>query len=92
MRMFMLPAIGAALLSAFTLYAINQETRGLIEKNQHLAQEVETLKRDNAILRAERAHLMRPERLEPYARTLGMRPIAGRQFISRGELNARAGR
>jgi len=86
MRILMVPAVGAALLSAFGLYAVNQDTRQLAEANQDAAREIETLKRDIAILRAEKAYLMRPERLEPLARKLGMRPIEGRQFISVGDL------
>ena len=86
MRILVVPAVGAALLAAFALYAVNQDTRQLAEANQEKTREIETLRRDIAILRAERAYLMRPERLEPLARKLGMRPIEGRQFISLGDL------
>jgi hypothetical protein len=34
-----------------------------------------------AILAAERAHLARPERLEPLARLIGLAPIAGSQYL-----------
>jgi len=86
MRMLMMPAVGAALLSAFALYAVNQDTRQLAATNQATAAKIKAVKSDIAILRAERAFLMRPDRLEPYARKIGMRPIRGQQFVAKQEL------
>jgi hypothetical protein len=34
-----------------------------------------------SVLTAERAHLARPERLEPLARKLGMAPVSGSQYL-----------
>ena len=88
LRIFMILAAAAALLSAFALYAVSYQTRQIADGNQRMEGEIKQLGRDIAILRAERSYLMRPERIEPLARKLGMRPIHGRQFISRGELQS----
>lgn len=79
-RMFMFLAVGTALLSAFALYAISYRTRQLETANQIREKQIKQLDRDIAVLRAERSFLMRPERLEPLARKLGMRPVRGDQF------------
>jgi hypothetical protein len=34
-----------------------------------------------AVLTAERAHLARPERLEPLARAMGLAPISAEQYL-----------
>lgn len=86
MRVFMFLGIGAALLSAFALYTVSYQTRQIAENNQRMETEIRTVSRDISILRAERAYRMRPERIEPLARALGMRPIKGRQFISRDDV------
>lgn len=87
-RMFMFLAVGTALLSAFALYAISYQTRQISDSNQTAEKRIKELSRDIAILRAERSYLMRPERLEPLARKLGMRPVRGDQFISRSALHS----
>ena len=87
-RTFMFLAIGAALVSAFALYTVSYQTRGIADDNERMEGEIARLNRDIAILRAERAYLMRPERIEPLARNLGMRPIRGNQFMSASELPA----
>ncbi|MFY0611053.1 MAG: cell division protein FtsL [Hyphomicrobiaceae bacterium] len=85
-RMFMFLAVGAALLSAFALYAISYQTRQISDANQMVDKRIKELNRDIAILRAERSFLTRPERLEPLARKLGLRPVRGDQFISHRSL------
>jgi hypothetical protein len=71
----------ATLASAIALYAVKNDTRRL--ETRVLAQEraLERAKSDVTVLRAERAHLARPERLEAWARALGLVPIAAGQYL-----------
>src|SRR5215813_1309809 len=71
----------AALVSAFALYALKYETRRL-ELSVH-AQEraVQKLEGDIKVLKAEYAHLARPERIEPLARGLGLAALTSRQYL-----------
>ena len=82
MRILMTIAVFATLASAFALYAVNYETRGLAEEVRQREQKIEKAHRDIAILKAERAHLARPERIGEYAHALGLRPAAGEQFVA----------
>ena len=86
LRMFMFLSVGVALFSAFALYAISHQTKLLADANQSTEREIRKLGRDIAVLRAERSYLMRPDRIEPLARKLGMRPARGDQFITPKEL------
>mgnify|MGYP001315101674 FL=1 len=74
--MFSLTTLLLTLGSAFALYAITYDTRQI--EQRLLAQEraAERALTDIAVLRAERAHLARPERIEPLARSIGMAPAA----------------
>jgi cell division protein FtsL len=71
----------ATLASAFALYAIKYDTRRLEAKVQAQERSLEKAENDMTILMAERAHLARPERLEPLARQLGLAPITGGQYL-----------
>ena len=63
-----------ALASAIVLYGLSYDTR-LIEAEVTAAERSsERLRADISVMRAERAHLARPERIEPIARSLGLRP------------------
>ena len=62
--------------SAFALYAINYDTRQLEQRVLMQERAAERALGDIAVLRAERAHLARPDRIEPLARSLGMGPAA----------------
>lgn len=75
------------LASAFALYAIKYDTRRLELIVQEKERSLERAENDVAILKAERAHLARPERLEPLARELGLAPLAGRQFLRVDQAN-----
>ncbi|ODT29378.1 septum formation initiator family protein [Hyphomicrobium sp. CS1BSMeth3] len=69
-----------AVASAFVLYAVTYETRRL---EQHVAAQARTIEKtrlDIAVLRAERAYLARPERIEEMARKIGLGPIEPRQY------------
>ena len=49
--------------------------------------EIRDLEREIAVLRAERAFLLRPERIEPLAREIKMRPVTGEHFTTTEALN-----
>lgn len=80
MRLLLLSSIFLALSSAFLLYALNNETRQLESLAQVKERAVATVRSDIAVLKAERAHLARPERIEPVARELGLAPPRQAQF------------
>jgi cell division protein FtsL len=71
----------ATLGAAFALYAIKYDTRRLELRLQAQERTLETAEIDVAVLRAERAYLARPERLQPLARLIGLTPIAGSQYV-----------
>jgi cell division protein FtsL len=71
----------ATLTSAFALYAVKYDTRRLEARVQTQERSLEKAESDVTILVAERAHLARPERLEPLARLIGLTPIAATQYL-----------
>jgi cell division protein FtsL len=78
--MLVLGTLALTLASAFLLYGINYDTRLLDDRVQAQEREIERARSDIAVLKAERAHLARPERIEPMARALGLRPASERQL------------
>ena len=80
MRLMTLVAFCLALASAFLLYGINYDTRRLEAKVQAQERAAEKARSDIAVLKAERAHLARPERIDPMARSQGLVPMSDRQF------------
>ena len=70
-----------ALSSAFLLYGLTYDTRLIEQRVQAFERTAERARSDIAVLRAERAHLSRPERIEPMARAQGLRPTEPRQFV-----------
>ena len=58
---------------------------------QTLEHNIEKTRLDIAVLKADRAHLARPERLAAFARVLGLEPAKGSQFavLSRGRGDTR---
>lgn len=81
MRMLSVASSFLALASAFMLYAVNYDARGR-ERNVYALQRVrDKAQGDIAILKAERAHLARPERVEPLARDLGLEPLSEKQIV-----------
>ena len=82
MRSLLLASVFAALASAFILYSVSYETRQLEREASRLERKLEALRGDIAVLKAERAHLARPERIEPMAREMGLRPVEGHQMIA----------
>jgi cell division protein FtsL len=71
----------ATLASAFALYAVKYDTRRLEARVQAQERALEKVESDVTILTAERAHLARPDRLEPLARLIGLAPIASTQYL-----------
>lgn len=74
-------AIASALVSAFFLYGIKHDTRALEASVQANERAIDKAITDIAVLKAERAHLARPERIEPLARALGFGPPTPRQIV-----------
>jgi len=72
MRLLTLSAVFMALSSAFLLYALSAETRQLEEQVAVQEKELAAARRDVAVLKADRAHLARPERIAPMARAMGL--------------------
>lgn len=73
-------AVGC-LLAAANLYRVSYQTRADALALQRAETELEELSRNVATLRAERAYLSRPEAIAPAARSLGMAPARGHQFL-----------
>jgi cell division protein FtsL len=71
----------ALIVGTFALYAIKDGTRRMEARVQAQERVLERLESDVSVLGAERAHLARPERLEPLARKLGMAPVSGNQYL-----------
>jgi cell division protein FtsL len=82
-------AVVLMLLSAFLLYAVSSETRRLELGVQSSERRLERLRSEIAVLKADRAFLARPSRLESAARRLGMRPATARQNIRIEEIPLR---
>ena len=71
----------ATLASAFALYAVKYDSRRLEVRVHAQERALEKAENDVTILVAERAHLARPERLEPLARLIGLAPIGSAQYL-----------
>jgi len=70
-----------AVVGAFALYALKYDARRLELRVQAQERAVEKLEGDITVLKAEYAHLARPERIEPMARGLGLAPVTSRQYL-----------
>ena len=84
MRALAVSAAFLALSSAFLVYGLNYDTRLIEARVQAQELTAEKMRSDIAVLKADRAHLGRPERIEPLARAQGLRPITEKQ-LARGE-------
>lgn len=85
--MRLLTAASALLMlaSAFLLYGLNYDTRRIEAKVRAQERAAETARSDIAVLKAERALLARPDRIEPLARAQGLAPVGERQFAASAE-------
>ena len=79
-------ALALTLASAVALYWESNSTRRLDARVHSAEKQREQLESEIAALRAERAFLSQPSRIEPAARALGMRPATERQIIEGGAL------
>ena len=80
MRVVSTLAVLVALASAFFLYALGYDTRRLEAALAARERAADQARSDISTLKAERAYLARPERIEPLARGLGLRPVGERQL------------
>jgi cell division protein FtsL len=74
MRLMNLAAFCFAVASALLLYSLNYDTRRLEASVQAQERTAEKARSDIAILKAERSHLSRPDRIDPLARKIGLLP------------------
>jgi cell division protein FtsL len=81
MRSLTTAALFVALASAFFLYTVSYDARRLERQVAAKERKLEMLRSDIAVLKAERAHLARPERIEPVARAMGLRAVQGHQML-----------
>jgi cell division protein FtsL len=94
MRLLNVMAFCFAISSALLLYGLNYDTRRLEAEVQQKERIAERARNDIAVLKAERGHLARPERIDALARRLGLVPPKPEQFDAAreiSELNERAG-
>lgn len=82
----------AAVASAFALYVLKYDTRRMEARVEALERTVQKTRLEIARLKAEHAHLARPDRIEPMARALGLAPIGPRQYLRLGAGPAQATR
>ena len=70
--------------SAFLLYSLNYETRRLESEVQAKERIADLARSDIAILKAERSHLSRPDRIDTIARAQGLGPPRPAQLARPG--------
>ena len=75
-------ACALTLASAYVLYAEGMETRRLEAHVQSTERQRERLESEIAVLKADRAYLARPARIEPAARALGLRPPVATDYTT----------
>ena len=88
LRLLSVAAMALTVASAFGLYQIKYDTRQLEAKLQAGERSIEKMEGDIAVLKAEKAYLARPERLEALAKKQGLGPIGGHQYVLPAELDA----
>jgi cell division protein FtsL len=71
-----------AISSAFLLYGLSYDTRLLEARVAAQERLAERARSDISVLKAERAHLARPDRIEPLARAQGLLPITDKQIAA----------
>lgn len=81
-----------AISSAFLLYGLSYDTRQLEARIAAQEREADRARADIAVLKAERAHLARPERIAPLARAQGLEPLSDWQMADpRADLGIQTG-
>jgi cell division protein FtsL len=84
-------AIGLTIASAYFLYTEAAATRQLEAHVQATERKRDRLEAEIAVLKAERAYLSRPGRIEPAARALGMRPPGAGDYAALSDVTAPRG-
>lgn len=79
-----------AISSAFLLYGLSYDTRVIEARVTAQEREADKARSDIAVLKAERAHLSRPDRIEPLARAQGLAPMTDRQMTGAGDVRTGA--
>ncbi|HVZ03167.1 cell division protein FtsL [Hyphomicrobium sp.] len=88
MRLLNVTAFFFAIASALLLYGLNYDTRRL-EAEVHAKERIaERAREDIAVLKAERGTLTRPDRIDTFARQLGLSPPRVDQFVDGREVSA----
>jgi cell division protein FtsL len=80
MRLLNVTAFFFAIASALFLYGLNYDTRRLEGEVQVKERAAEQARNDIAVLKAERGDLARPDRIDVFARRLGLLPPMPEQF------------
>lgn len=80
MRLLNITAFFFAITSALLLYGLNYETRRLEAEVQAKERVAGNARDDIAVLKAERGHLARPDRIDALAGQLGLAPPKAEQF------------
>jgi cell division protein FtsL len=70
-----------AISSAFLLYGLSYDTRQIEARVAHQERSADIARSDIAVLKAERAHLGRPDRIDPLARAQGLKPMGEQQIV-----------
>lgn len=86
MRVVNFAAFFFALSSAFFLYSLSYETRRMEARVQAQEQEANRARSDIAVLKAEKSHLSRPDRIDSFARAQGLAPPRADQLAKSGLL------
>ena len=73
-----------AISSAFLLYGLSYDTRQLEARVAAQQRQADRTRSDISVLKAERAHLARPDRIEPLARAQGLVPLTDQQMVVDG--------
>ncbi|HEX2840010.1 cell division protein FtsL [Hyphomicrobium sp.] len=73
-----------AISSAFLLYGLSYDTKQLEARVAAQERKADIARSDIAVLKAERAHLGRPDRIEPLARAQGLVPLTDKQLVNQG--------
>jgi cell division protein FtsL len=82
MRLLNVVSFCFAVASAFLLYSLNYDTRRLEAQVQTKERSADKARSDIAILKAERSHLSRPDRIDPLARAQGLGPPRPEQLAT----------
>ena len=82
MRLLNVAAFCFAIASAFLLYSLNYDTRHLEAQIQSQERAADKARSDIAVLKAERSHLGRPDRIDPLARQMGLMPPRPDQLVA----------